>query len=80
MRPLTSRDDDHKDFDLSNYSHYMLPTDGLERADYLLGAIGVALTAGFAAAWLSSVSVSVAAGAGSLVATVAIADAFRRPP
>lgn len=58
----------------------MFPNDTLERADYLLGAIGAATALGLAVGWLSAVPLAVAAAAGSLVAAVGIADAFRRPP
>ncbi|MFB6193799.1 MAG: hypothetical protein ABEI75_01925 [Halobaculum sp.] len=58
----------------------MFPNDEPERADYLLGAVGVAVVAGLVVGWVSGVSMAFGGGVGSLVATVAIADALRRPP
>ena len=58
----------------------MLPADAPTRSDYLLAAMGAALFGGLAVGWLSAVPLGIAGGAGSLVASVALADGMVRPP
>lgn len=58
----------------------MFPNDGPERADYLLGAIAVALAVGFVGGLVVNVPLAFAGGVGSLLATVPMADALSRPP
>ncbi|MFB6156366.1 MAG: hypothetical protein ABEJ34_00800 [Haloferacaceae archaeon] len=58
----------------------MLPTDAPARPDFLLAAMGAALLCGFGVGWLSAIPLRLAGGAGSLVASLALADGLLRPP
>ncbi|MFB6304668.1 MAG: hypothetical protein ABEH47_05840 [Haloferacaceae archaeon] len=58
----------------------MLPADAPARSDYLLAAMGAALLCGFGVGLLSAVPLRLAGGAGSLAASVALADGLLRPP
>lgn len=58
----------------------MLPADAPSRFDYLLAVMGAALLCGFGVGWLSAVPLRIAGGAGSVVASVALAHGLLRPP